>query len=123
MKDIRLSRLIEQRDRFVNQMEALRNQVAGLELAIALLSEEEPTQRRPVEAASGGESDNVSDLLRVLLQDAGARGINARLAVELAARRGVDLNRSSVSSLLSRMKRDGKLSYQSKRYILKEFAP
>ena len=38
------------------------------------------------------------------------------------AKRGIELDRGSVSSLLSRLKKDGVLFYDGSRYRLKEYA-
>ena len=45
-----------------------------------------------------------------LLREAGTTGLNATTAVEVAERRGVHLEKQSVSSTLSRMKAEGLVS-------------
>jgi hypothetical protein len=107
--------LIEQRDRLLREMEAIRNKVAGLEMAISLL--ETPSQGEVTPRSS----KSVKAVLIDLLQESGTSGLNASLAVELANRRGVTLKPSSVSATLSRFKADGLVDYSGDRYRLKEF--
>lgn len=56
-------------------------------------------------------------------RDVGTRGLNAQTAVDLANQRGVTLDRASVSSLLSRLKKDDVVVFDNEVYRLKEFAP
>lgn len=110
-------RLLEERDRLLRQKEALENQIAGIERAIALIDGEgdAPKQRQ-----SGARSTKRTVL--DLLQEVGTSGLNATTAVEIAHRRGVTLDRGSVSSLLSRLKKDGVLTYDGDRYRLTRFS-
>jgi hypothetical protein len=113
----RKQRLIQQRDQLLREIEALRNKVAGLEMAIALFDEEGVPA--PVsERRRSGIKDTVLDLLN----EVGTTGLNAAIAVEIANRRGIHLDRQSVSSLLSRLKTDGAIVYEGQRYKLKQFA-
>lgn len=116
---MQMQRLIEQRDQLLAEMEALKNKIAGLEMAMALLNGDKPdlvgTEARP-------RRTNVKGTLLELLREAGTTGINANSAVEIASRRGLSLDRGTVSSLLSRFKRDDLVVYDGQRYRLKEFA-
>ena len=105
---------MKQREAFLAEMEALRNRLSGLDLAIQLITqgENDGTERE--------RGHGITSTILRLLTDAGAAGISAEGAVEAAARQGIELNRSSVSSLLSRLKRAGTVVYADKRYILKE---
>jgi len=108
-----------QRDRLLVEIEALRNKVAGLELALSLLgalSNSPEEQERPKE--NRGLRHTLTDLLR----EAGTTGLNATSAVEVAQRRGIHLERQSVASTLSRMKKDGDVLYNGDRYKLVQFA-
>lgn len=107
--------LIEQRDRLLREMEAIRNKVAGLEMAISLL--ETPTQGAP----SARSSKSVKAVLLDLLRESGTSGLNATTAVDMANRRGITLKPPSVSATLSRFKADGLVEYSGDRYRLKEF--
>jgi DNA-binding transcriptional ArsR family regulator len=113
-------RLIEQRDRLMTEIEALRNKVAGLEMAIALLDADEvPHGAQEERSGRSSAKSAVLDLLR----EVGTTGLNAAVACEIAERRGAKLDRGTVSSLLSRLKRDGIVIYEDDRYRLKEFSP
>lgn len=61
---------------------------------------------------------SVKKLLLDLLEKAGPSGLNAVVAVEMAAREGVTLNQASASSTLSRLKDDNVVSYDNDRYRL-----
>jgi hypothetical protein len=63
---------------------------------------------------------NVKKMVLSLLQEVGSEGLNAAIAVELASEKNVDLERATVSSLLSRLKTDGIVLHDGERYRLKE---
>ena len=63
---------------------------------------------------------NVKKIVLHLLSESGAEGLNAAKAVELAEERGISLERGSVSSLLSRLKRYGIVAFDGKVYRLTE---
>jgi hypothetical protein len=116
---MQMHKLIEQRDKLLAEMEALKNKIAGLELAMSLLSDDTGTLGGNDASPKRG---NVKGSVLDLLREAGTTGLNAATAVETAKRRGIDLDRGTVSSLLSRFKRDGMVVYDNDRYKLKEFA-
>lgn len=112
-------KLIEQqRDRLLGEIEALKNKVVGLEMALSLLGGEEQTDTTKPERGRMGLKQTLTELLR----EAGTSGLNAITAVEIAERRGMHLDRQSVSSTLSRMKADGLLEYNGDRYRLVQFS-
>lgn len=95
------------------QVEALQevyNQEAGIE------PEPQTAKRRAPRA-------NVKSTVLNLLERAGASGLNAHIACEMAKEDGVSLAPKSVSSLLSRLKHDGVVYYTGKVYILPQHAP
>lgn len=109
--------LIRERDMLLRQRDALDNQIMGIERAISLVAGEETiTATKP-----GGRRTNTKGVVLKLLEDVGTSGLNAAIAVELASRRGVSLDRNSVSSLLSRLKSDDVVVLESERYKLTEF--
>jgi hypothetical protein len=114
----RKQRLIQQRDQLLIEIEALRNKVVGLEMAIALFDGdgEAPTP------TSSKKRSAMKDTILDLLNEVGTTGLNGLIAVEIAERRGIHLDRQSVSSLLSRLKADGAVVYEGQRYKLKQFA-
>lgn len=110
-----MKRLKERRDELLRQIEALRNQVTGLELAMQVLGSDSAPK------VSNGKRQSVKAALLELLEDAGTTGLNAAAAVEMGTRRGIQLDRGTVSSLLSRFKRDGILVYENDKYRLIKF--
>jgi hypothetical protein len=108
-----------QRDRLLIEIEALRNKVAGLELALSLMGAESAA---PEEREKTKENRGLRQTLTDLLREAGTTGLNATSAVDTAQRRGAHLDRQSVASTLSRMKRDGDVTYNGDRYKLTQFA-
>jgi hypothetical protein len=113
-----LQLLVDQRARLVSEMEALKNKVAGLDMAISLLSKDGvPGQAADAQKASL--KATIIDLLR----GAGPVGLNASTAVEMAKKMGISLNRGSVASNLSRMSKEKTIVYDGDKYRLPEFAP
>jgi hypothetical protein len=110
--------LIAERDKLLRQRDALDNEIKGLERAISLISGAEPLEA----TKPGGRRTDLKGMVLGLLQEAGTSGLNAAIAVDMANRRGVTLNQSSVSALLSRFKADGIVVYDSERYRLIEFS-
>lgn len=113
--------LVEQRDRLLTELEALKNKIAGLDMAIAILQQNGPVATG--EPARVSRRSGVKGYVLDLLKERGSAGLNAQLAVEIAGRRGVLMDRGSVSSLLSRLKQEDVLHYDGSLYRLKEFAP
>lgn len=76
--------------------------------------------RPQVPAASLGRAQkgSVKSTVLQLLAEVGAAGLNANSAVTLADKKGIRLERGSVSSLLSRLKNDGIVTYSDDRYRL-----
>lgn len=111
-------RLVEQRDRLLAEMEAIRNKIAGFELAISMMEGDDQSPEAPTRRGRSTTKGAVIDMLR----ETGADGLNSAIAVQMGERRGLDLDRASVSSLLSRLKRDGIVVHEGDRYKLKEFA-
>src|SRR5437867_680371 len=114
---IQLRRLMEQRDRLLKEVEALKNKIAGLDMAIGLIGEA-PMQQ---EIASGQRKIHVSETIVNLLREAGETGLKPKAAIALAAERGISLNRGSVYSLLNRMTRNGTVVHEDAGYKLTEF--
>lgn len=111
------ARLLRERDALIRQKEALENQVAGLELAISLMEDGTNTIQK------AGKRVATKGVVLDLLKDVGTRGLNAQTVVDLANKRGYTLDRASVSSLLSRLKKDDIVVFDNEVYRLKEFAP
>lgn len=110
-----MQRLIAQRDQLLKEMEALRNKVSGIELAISLLESD------AVVKPSGKRQAGLKALILGMLEEVGTTGLNAASAVEMANRRGVTIQAGSVSSTLSRFKKDELVAYDGDRYRLQKF--
>lgn len=96
------------------EIKALQGKEAGLKAAIAIVSDE-PTAPDDVKPANGRRSPIKDTVLR-LTQAHAEQGVVAADIVHLARTEGVTLDRNSVSSLLSKFKRDGVLDYDGKVY-------
>jgi hypothetical protein len=112
-----MQRLIAQRDQLLKEMEALRNKVAGIELAISLLESDATVK------ATGKRQSGLKALILGMLEEVGTTGLNAATAVEMANRRGITIQAGSVSSTLSRFKKDEIVAYDGDRYRLLKFVP
>lgn len=77
----------------------------------------------PVPAATRNREPrfNVKRTVLELLGSAGEDGLNAAMAVEVAAKQGKPLERGSVSSVLSRLSKDNVVHYDGKVYRLAQW--
>jgi hypothetical protein len=115
---IHVQHLVNKRDQLVAEIEALRNKIAGLEIAIKLISEGSEQVASPIAGKV-----RVSETILSLLRESGETGLKPKAAIELAAGRGISLNRGSVYSLLNRMERAGTVVREDARYKLRVCAP
>jgi CRP-like cAMP-binding protein len=110
LQELRAALLIDinQRER---ELEALRNRLKGFEAAMSAMSGTNvpPDPRRRTRR-------NVKGTVMDLIVEAGMDGVTAHEIVDKAAAAGRQLDRPSVSSLLSRLKREGVLSFDGERY-------
>jgi hypothetical protein len=101
---------IQQRER---ELDALRNRLKGIDAAIATISgvefSNDPKRRN---------RRNVKKTVMDLIIQAADAGVTANEIVEQASIGGRRFDRPSVSSLLSRLKREGVLSFDGERYHL-----
>lgn len=104
-----LQKLEAEKGRLMRQIEALQNEVRGLERAIALCGADVAEKReRP---------KNVKATVITLVQDAGLIGMSAAEVVDEAQKRGLHLEKATVASNLSRLKLEGTLEIRDGRYI------
>lgn len=112
-----MKKLLEERQRLEAQIEALKQQLIGLNRAIALLNGEEAveaqSQQQPKERKP---RSSVKEVVLKLLEESRDAGLTANETVDLAAQRGIALDRGSVSSYLSRLKREGVLVLRDSKY-------
>jgi hypothetical protein len=99
-------------NRLLGEIGALHEKIATLEMTVAMLKGHEE------EGADGTIRHNVKETLLELLREAGACGLSTSLALQKAARRGVKLDRGSVSSRLSKFKKEGIAIFDGERYRL-----
>lgn len=116
-EEMQFQRIVDRRDQLLREVEALKNKIAGLDIAIGLIGEM-PVHREP--AAQGQPKVRVTETIVSLLREAGEVGLKPTAAIERAAERGISLNRGSVYSLLNRMMRNGAVVYQDGCYKLAE---
>jgi hypothetical protein len=111
-------KLLEQRDQLLAEIEALKNRVKGLEMAISIAGGEDMNVQNTKQSRRSGIKGTILDMLG----EVGTTGLNAVSAVEMATRRGLHFDRQSVSSLLSRLKKDNTVIYEGEMYKLPQFA-
>ena len=86
-------------------------------ILLEMLEEENPTPKK-IRSRRGNAKEHVIDYLTKVE----ASGLNATIVVEMAEKDGISLERSSVSSLLSRLKHDGTVTYdEDGKYRLTNF--
>jgi len=108
-------RLSEAAFRLFQQSEELRQKVEGIELAISILKGE---QREPEKPAG---ITNVKGILLDFAREVAGSGLNAKIAVQIAEKKGIKLMRGTAASNLSRLKAEGLLVHDGKKYKLPEF--
>ncbi len=117
MNKIVADRLRAELERIEAQIEALTNEAKGLRRAMALV---EGDSAAPAVLASPSQPKKgrvpIKDTVISLVMENKATGLNAATLVSVAAARGIELDRASVSSLLSRLKKDGVLEYDGNVY-------
>jgi CRP-like cAMP-binding protein len=101
-------RLAADINRHRQAIEALENQLKGVEQAIKAIGGE---------AHGSSRRTNVKRTVLGIIHDAGTLGVNAVEVVNSAAAKGISLDRASVSSLLSRLKREKTLTFNGERYV------
>lgn len=119
MRDI-IRKQEELRDALKNQIAELQNKLAGVEMALQTAKGDNPLAAT---ARLQQPRSNVKNILLRMLEEVGPSGLNAATAVEMASKRNEALERPSVSSLLSRFKSDGVVTYDGTVYRLKKYAP
>lgn len=111
-----MQKLREERDRLLREIEALRNQLIATERALAIV---EGTDFRQPETRPRERARNVKDTVLGVLAEAGERGLSVNQILDIARSRGVDLDRGSVSSLVSRLKRESTLDMRDGQYFVR----
>ena len=99
------------------RLETIRREIEKLQAQESLLLDMMGEAPKPAARAAKG---SVKNAVLDLLEDVGRSGLNAASAVDLAKAKGIDLDRGSVSSLLSRLKTDNVVVYDGSAYRLKK---
>ncbi len=137
MAQSKIDEILAERDALAAQIRSLQDQLAGLDRALAILRREDaevrprsvakppkplvkdakpPTPRRAKRA--GGPRPRNQALVLELLGEAGGDGLSVTDVLAAGASRGTPMARASISSLLSRLKRQGQVESRDGRYIL-----
>lgn len=116
-KKAEMQKLIEERDRLARQIEALQNELKGINRAITLLTGESTRDAAP--PAGVGRTRNVKDTVIDLIANAGPKGLSVNQVLEAAKARNISLERGTVSSLLSRLKREMTLDMTDGSYFIR----
>lgn len=116
----KMKALLEERDRLRKEIVGLQRELSGLERAIRIVDDVGIATER-----TGGKRPNVKGTILGVVNDRGALGVTVYEIVEAASDRGQTLDRGSVSSLLSRLKKEGTLTYDkaTSRYYPMETDP
>jgi hypothetical protein len=111
-----MKRLQEERERLLAQMEALRNQIVGIDRAIAVMG---GMEFNPPEERQRARGHNVKNTVLGLVSTAGANGLSVNQVLDGAKVKDIVLDRGTVSSLLSRLKRENTLDMKDGRYSIR----
>ncbi len=106
------------RDRKAAEVAELERRLSEAKIRLSTLDEAVAAaggQALPVRG-TGKRQSNVKGTVMDLINDAGSVGVTAASIVEGAVAKGRALDRNSVSSLLSRLKREGTLTFDGERY-------
>ena len=131
-RGINMKAIEEEIARVTQQRDALSNRIDGLKRALSLingdtavltadLQHNESQLKAEVHKTRqrrGGLKNTVLDIVG----DQAEQGLTVNECVAIAAKAGTTLDRASVSSLLSRLKKDDVLFYDGERYRLKQYA-
>ncbi len=136
MSNPAIAAIHREREALQAQIRSLQDQLAGLDRALAILEHRSDTAAappRPTRPAtrgvgqpaasrrrrgSGGPRPRNQALVLEFLAEAGAAGVTVNEVLDRGSARGVPLARASISSLLSRLKRQGRVTGDGGRYVL-----
>lgn len=120
--------LLERRDRLRLEFEAAKARLEEVDSLIRLLGGEAPpespaSQKAAADQPRAPRRGDLKDVVLSLFEEAGEAGLTSGECVAVAQeKRGMTLQPTSVSSLLSRLKADDVLFYDGSRYRLKRYA-
>lgn len=104
------------------RLDQVRREIEKLRAQEALLLDMKREASGESKVKSRAPRSNVKQAVLNMLDSVGNTGLNASSAVELAGENGLSLERGTVSSLLSRLKNEGIVTYDGNVYRLTKFA-
>jgi len=112
-----LQKLRDELFRVNGEIRSLEGRRDGLLMAIAVVNDEPVVPESEIPAVSSRKGRvPVKDIVLRLLAESADRGLVAIDIVDLAKAQGIELDRNSVSSLLSRFKRDNVVEHVGGKY-------
>jgi cell division septum initiation protein DivIVA len=122
---VEVSKLLSEKEKLRAEIAALQNQLAGkkgelsgIERAISLVSGDDAESEAIPAPEKRERARNVKETVLNAVEGAGQHGITVNQLLERTQREGKHLDRGTVSSMLSRFKRDGVLSMVDGKYSL-----
>ena len=107
----------------IAERDALNNQIEGAKIMLRLLRGEIDAPASETAQSHRKRRGNVKETVLDLIMQSAENGLSAVDCVEVARRQlNIELDRASVSSLLSRLKKDDILFYDGIKYRLKQYA-
>lgn len=110
-----LEKLREELARVMGDMRALEGQRDGLLMAIQVVTDQ-PTTAPATSETVKKRHGPIKDIVLRLLSENAERGLVSLEIVDLAKAQGIELERNSVSSMLSRFKRDNIVEHKDGKY-------
>lgn len=114
-KHMSTKKLMEERDALKKQIENLHSELKGLERAIRVVSGSDEVLS-PASQFTRTRTKNVKNMVLTLVSQSGNAGITVAELMDKAEASQVALEKASVSSLLSRLKKEGVLRINEGRY-------
>lgn len=102
--------------RLIKEIDALQNQLIGVRRAMKLVSGEVILENMPASEPRRKSPSPIKDAVIGLISEFRDSGLSVNEVMELSAKRGTPLDRASVSSLLSRLKRELVLTSSDGKY-------
>ena len=110
-----IKKLLEEKASRLKQIENLQSEIKGLDVAIRVMSGENSNEPQVV-LEPKTRSKNVKDTVLSIVTHSESSGVTVNELMNKAQLNGIALERGSVSSLLSRLKREGVLQIKDGRY-------
>ena len=122
MRAANMKQLLERRDQLRAEFEAAKARLDEVERLIRMFNGETPSAPS-VASAERPRRGTIQNTVLDLITESGAQGLSVvELLGAAGQKRRIALDRGTVSSLLSRFKRDGIMIYDGARYVLKQHA-